>query len=157
MPKSGAVSKVLKSQENSFGYWPYRLQYAIANRGNGFLQSPSGGSPGRWWEGRSWMIAMLQPGYLPVLYHLVREQRQQRQLRGLLVLCISFLAGDRQSCLLALFLAGLCTGLGMLGKLLGRRPWFGPLQCLLFGNLRSDESLGSSHSLCLAAALSAAD
>ena len=49
-----------------------------------------------WWEGRSWMIAMLQPGYLPALYHLAREQRQQRQLLGLLVLCIGFPEGAKR-------------------------------------------------------------
>ena len=46
--RAGAVSKVLKSQENSFGYWPYRLQYAIANRGNGFLHSLKDSGVGRW-------------------------------------------------------------------------------------------------------------
>ena len=36
---TGAVQKALKSQENRFGYWPYRLQEAIFNRRNGFLHS----------------------------------------------------------------------------------------------------------------------
>ena len=34
--------KSLKSQENHFRYWPYRLQYAIANRERDLLHSPSG-------------------------------------------------------------------------------------------------------------------
>ena len=39
---AGAVQKVLQRQENILCYWPYRLQYAIFNRGNRFLHSLSG-------------------------------------------------------------------------------------------------------------------
>ena len=38
---AGAVQKVLQRQENILCSWPYRLQYAIFNRGNRFLHSPT--------------------------------------------------------------------------------------------------------------------
>ena len=70
-----------------------------------------------WWEDESWMITIRRPRHLPALYHLAREQRQQRQLRGLLLLRIKFLAGSRQSCLLAIVLDDRCDGLGMFDNL----------------------------------------
>ena len=70
-----------------------------------------------WWEDKSWIITIRQPRYLSALYHLAREQRQQRQLRGLLVLRIKFLADGRQSCLLAIVLDDRCDGLGMFDNL----------------------------------------
>ena len=70
-----------------------------------------------WWEDKSWMITIRQPRYLPAMYHLAREQRQQRQLRDLLVLRIKFLADGRQSCLLAIVLDDRCDGLGMFDNL----------------------------------------